>query len=166
MITSIKDCTNALERVLHGTMCLSKVGAVIGTATAKVTTGATAVYAIAGVLYSKAATADCFTLAGPILAANSTQYFLLGFNAAGTAVTVAGLGSTAVTANGAADSMAGKLPEIPVDLTPGATFGQPTMCPVAILKVVTAGSTFTPGTTALTGIATYTDIMLVPNDAP
>lgn len=86
--------------------------------------------------------------------AGTTVYYVIGVNAAGTWKVVQGtydgqqIGMPGYTALGKS-----VIPDVPDGFVP-----------VAVLKVVTAGSTFTPGTTALTGIGTFINVSHLPVD--
>ena len=84
--------------------------------------------------------------------ANTTVYYVLAVNAAGTVRTIQGTYSGQPLQPGIHALGDGTIPDAP-----------DTWVPFCIVKVTTAGSTFTPGSTALTGIATLFDIVALPS---
>ena len=115
-----------------------------GTATAKVrTTTNVSQFVINGRSYFKAATDDLWTLSGTALAANEVCAFFLYLDASGTASVAQSEIKRASTA--ASGYVAGAF-EWP-DPENKAVIG-------AVL-IKSGGSAFTPGTTALTSVATY-----------
>ena len=119
----------------------------IGTTTTKVrTTTNVAMYNIDGRAYFKAATDDLFTLAGTALTTHQVCAFFLYLNAAGTASIEQSAIATASTA--ASGYVAG-------------AFAWPDPDAKAVIGAVlikSAAAVFTPGTTALTSVATYINV--------
>jgi hypothetical protein len=116
----------------------------IGTTTSKVrTTTNVAQYVIDGRAYFKAATDDLFTLSGTALAANEVCAFFLYLDSAGTASVEQSAIAKASTAASGYVAGAFQWPE-PASKA----------CIGAVL-IKSGGSAFTPGTTALTSVATY-----------
>ena len=127
-------------------VCLSAGGLAIGTTNSKAKTVNPITYTINGRTYTKAATDDLFTLAGTTLAARQTGVFWLWLDSAGTAsVTQSDIkeASTSTSTTTRYVSGAFEWPDV-VD-----------KCLVGALSVTNAGSTFVPGTTALTTVTTY-----------
>ena len=147
--------------------------AVIGATASAFTTTAAIAYTIDGVSRSLAAQTN--TALAPLTAAdlpsalasylqpsglagfyvqpaNTTVYYVLCVNAAGAVRVVQGLwlGQQLLTA-GQGPVGQGDVPNIPDGVAP-----------FAILKVVSGGSAFTPGTTALTGIGTFVNVEYLP----
>jgi hypothetical protein len=84
--------------------------------------------------------------------ANTTAYYVIGVNAAGTWKVVQGTYTGQPIAGGYAVGNS-QIPDIPdVGFTP-----------VAVMKVVTSGSAFVPATTALTSIATFINVGVLPS---
>lgn len=130
-------------------VCLASAGLAIGTTTSKVNTGTAITYTLNGRTYPKAATADLFTLAGTTLAARQTCAFFLWLDAAGTAsVTQSDIKEASTSTSTTARYVSGafEYPEV-ID-----------KCLVGVVQIITAGSTFVPGTTALTSVATYVNV--------
>lgn len=162
--------TSAATRLLANCV-LGKVSAVIGaTATAVTTTGAVA-YAIDGVLRTLAAltnqalsailTAD---VAGGnwiqpsgingfyVQPAGTTVYYVFCVNSAGTIKVVQGTyQNQPIAAGGYTVIGTGNVPDVPDG-----------WIPFTIMKLASGGATFTPGTTALTGLATFLDVAVLP----
>lgn len=160
---------------LVGNMCHARVAAVIGATTTAVTTTGTGFYTIDGVAravsaltnqaLSALAAADLPTaqanwlqpsgLGGAfyVQPANTTAYYVIGLNAAGTVKVVQGLyqGQQVQYPGGLTVIGDGTVPDVPDGFIP-----------ITVMKIVSGGSTFTPGTTALTGIATFTDVTVLP----
>ena len=141
------------EAVRGGTLCLSKAGVAEGGTAQKIKTaapnGAGTDFAINGILYHLVDVDDFWTMSGDAMAIASECLWLLCINAAGTMSVVQG--DTVTTAN------------IDSGYTPLRWPGVgPTVCPLGGVKVVTVASIFTPGTTALTGTATYYDFLAIP----
>lgn len=176
-MTTLNAATSTFAKLV-GNAVLTKANAVIGATASAFTTGNAITYAIGGVLRSLAAqtntaltamaqadipglpsNADWRQPSGSVgfyvQPANTTVYYVLAVNASGTVRVVQGtydgqplsqLGTT----------MVGKsvIPDIPDQFVA-----------FAVIKVVTAGSAFTPGTTALTGLATFIDVSVLPEAA-
>ena len=149
-MTRLQDFTSAPGRDLLGNIALSKAALAIGTAKTAINTTATLVYAVGGVLSSKAAmTSQALTLysrdgkqAGNtyVQPANTTVFYTIAINAAGTTVaavqgTYAGQILVDPTQNGVSTGGDGLVPNAPAGFTP---FG--------VIKVVTGATTFTIGT--------------------
>ena len=162
-MSKISDLDSFVLRALLGNRALASGAFVVGAAAAAVSSTVTIPYIINGVFYSKAAVTSQVltgvTTTGPLVGggtyvqpAATTVYYVLALNAAGTLVVTQGsysgqpLGQPAVYGDGS--------PPDVQDLT---------LCPVCVIKVVTAGSTFTLGTTALTGISTFFNIASLPS---
>lgn len=139
--TSLKAITDAVLRFQVGTRAFSHGALAIGLTKTKVKTASAINYCINNVMYTVAATDDLFVHTNlTVQEANTTKYYLLTLNAAGTAVITQGT-STA-------------LPEVPS----GA-------CPVGYLKIVTGAATFTPATTnhdAANVTTTYVNLSQMP----
>lgn len=86
--------------------------------------------------------------------ANTTNYYVLCVNAAGAVRVVQGtwVGQLIVT-NGVESRGNGDVPQIPDGVAP-----------FALLRVVSGGSTFLAGTTALTGVGTFQNIEYLPTN--
>jgi hypothetical protein len=116
----------------------------IGTTTTKVrTTTNVAHYTIDGVAAFKAATDDLWTLSGTSLTTHQACVFYLWLDTAGTATVTQ---SAIVTASTAASGYV------------AGAFGLPQAASKALVGAVlvkSGAATFVPGTTALTGVATY-----------
>jgi hypothetical protein len=84
--------------------------------------------------------------------AATTVYYVLAVNAAGTVRTVQGTYQGQPLQPGIHALGDGTIPDVP-----------DTWVPFAVVKVTTTASTFTPGTTALTGIATLYDVAVLPS---
>ena len=128
-------------------LSLSSVALAIGTTTTKVTTGGAAQLVIDGRAATVAAAADKFTLAGTALAAKQVCVFFMCLDAAGTASVIQ---SPIVAAPAAPGYVAG-------------AFEWPDPSGKAVVGAVLINSgaaVFTPGTTALTGVATYINAAL------
>lgn len=137
---TLKDITDAIMRFQLGTRCFISGAIAIGTTKPKVNLAAAIDYCIDNVLYHKAITNDCFVHTDvTVQAANTTKYYLLTINAAGTGAITQGTATA--------------LPDCPAD-----------SCPVGYLKIVTT-ATFTPATTNhdAAGITTtYTNLSQMP----
>lgn len=146
MSLGLKDLNTQRDRLLHGTKALSSAALAIGTTKSKVTTGGECNYTIDGKLYRKAATADVFVHQDVgVQADNTTRFYGCFLDASGNGTIYKGTATD--------------LPEIPV------VAGVPQKCLVGALKVVTAGATFTPGTTlhdAANITVTYYNLSVVP----
>jgi len=136
-----------------GTICLSKAGLAVGSTATGIAiaapNGAGVDFAINGKLYHKADAATTAITAAAVQAIASTCLYLVCLNASGTVSTVKGI--AVLTADLTAGAAVLEWPD-PVEDT----------CPIGAIKVVTVASTYTAGTTALTGIATYIDLMTIP----
>lgn len=128
-------------------MALTSGALSIGGTSSKVRTNAVVNSNIAGRSYQKASTDDLFTLAGTALAANQVCAFFLYVDAAGTA-------SVSQSAIKAASTNAVGYQANAFEW-PGEDALK--VCVGAVL-VSSGGSAFTPGTTALTGIAAYHNV--------
>jgi hypothetical protein len=128
-------------------VCLSAANIGIGTTTSKVrTTTNVANYTIDGRTFFKAATDDLWTLAGTSLTTHQVCAFYLWLDAAGAATVTQSAIATAATA--ASGYVAG-------------AFGWPQAadkCLVGAVLIKSGAATFVPGTTALTGVATYFNV--------
>jgi hypothetical protein len=114
----------------------------IGTTTTKAKTAAAINFVIAGRALTKAATDDLFTLTGTALAANQVCAFFLYLDASGTAsIAQSAIKTASTVSTGIADAF--EWPEPDAKAVVGA------------LLIKSAGSAFTPGTTALTSVTTY-----------
>lgn len=182
----LSDVTAAAVRTLLGYACLSKgVLAINAAGAATVKTTNAILYSADGILLSKAALAaqsiapthgasvagDSVAGSSYIQPANTTVYYVLAVNAAGTVAVVQGnylgqvptldptKGVGALAAIGTSAKGDGSVPNPPDGYT---AFG--------IIKVTTDGSTtFTPGTTLLdaAGLAVaYFDVCLLPSARP
>jgi uncharacterized membrane protein YebE (DUF533 family) len=121
----------------------SSGGIGIGTTTAKARSNAIINYAIDGTTTSKASTDDLWTLGGTALAANQACVFWLLLDAAGTSTVTQSAINTASTAASGYVAGAYGWPQFAGKVVVGA------------ILVKSGGSAFTPGTTALTSVATY-----------
>lgn len=151
----------AAARIL-GNMTFTKgVLAINGASAATVKTTNAIVYSVDGVIYSKAAlSAQALTVVSGgtpfyVQPANTTTYYLLAVNAAGTVITVQGDNTARVSSNGPAATFGlGNVPDAPSGYTP---FG--------LIKVATGAVTFTPATTALDAASitfTFYDLSTAP----
>lgn len=119
----------------------------IGTTTSRVrTTTNVTQYVIDGRAYFKAATDDQWTLSGTALTTHQVCAFFLYLNAAGTASVEQSAIATASTAASGYTAGAFAWPDPDVKAVIGAVL------------IKSAGAVFTPGTTALTSVATYINI--------
>ena len=129
--------------------CLSAANHGIGTTTSKSrTTTNVCHYVINGLAYFKAATDDLFTLSGTALTTHQVCVFWLYLNSSGTASIEQSDIKTASTAASGYVAGAFQWPD-PVD-----------KAVVGALLIKSAGSAFTPGTTALTSVTTYINVAL------
>lgn len=121
-------------------------GLAIGTTTSRVNTGLACAYNINGRTFNRAVTADLFTPAGTALAARQTCVFFLMLDAAGTAsVQQSSIQEDTTSTSTTKRYVAGAW-----------DWPDPTDKAVVGAVVIKSGaSVFTPGTTALTSVATY-----------
>lgn len=149
MNAGLAALTSQTLRNILGTMVCSFGTLAIATTKSKVKSTSTLDYMIKGIMYTKAATDNLWTLAGTALtSAGGTTRFLLCLDSSGNA--------SVIQASLTSDTYA----DLPVD-----SAGAPTVCPIGEVKVVAASVAFTPGTTLLdaAGItATYTNFGLIP----
>lgn len=162
---SVRDSHMACEQLLAGNINTTKAGLTINAASAATVKTATALsYTIGGIFYSKAALAAQALLSPPekpayaVQPVNSTVYYVVSLDAAGTVYTTQGdwLGRLIPQTVAVGD---GNVPEVPANRTP-----------IGYVKVVTNGATtFTPGTTALDAVGltvTFADTMVNPGGQP
>ena len=123
--------------------CYSVAGLAIGTTTSKAKTANAVDYQIHGRAYRKAATDDLFTLSGTALATHQVCAFFLYLDSAGTASVEQSAIKTASTAGSGYFEGAFDWP---------APVGKSV---IGALLIKSGGSTFTPGSTALTTVTTY-----------
>ncbi len=176
-MATLKQVPSAVQRLL-GNMCYGKMGAAIANIAAAKIDALTAVVATVGGIMVTVAAQDELVIAALAAAnlpaasganyvqpsgltgfyvqpANTTVYYVFGVIAAGTVLCVQGtydgqqispIGYTAL----------GKsvIPDVPDGFTP-----------LFVMKVASGGATFTPATTALTGIATFRDVGVLPVDS-
>jgi hypothetical protein len=163
---------------LIANMCLTRVAAVIGATTSAFTTTGVGAATVNGFMVALAAQTNTALsalaaadmpaalanwlqpsgLAGfYVQPANTTVYYVIGVTAGGTWKVVQGTYDGQVIGAVTGYPTAGKsvIPDVP---DAGFT-------PVTVMKVASGGATFTPGTTALTGIATFKDVGVLPVDA-
>lgn len=163
------DLLNAAIRELVANRCHSKITLAInaGSAATVKNTGAV-IYSVDGVMYTKSAlSAQAITVthnytgaAGGayVQPANTTVFYVLCLNAAGTVAVVQGTYSgqnLSGTSAGATAKGTGLIPNAPADYTP-----------IGIIKIATGAVTFTAGTTALDAAnvtATYYDVSILPS---
>lgn len=161
------------QRRLLGDRCYVYSTLAINAASAATvkTTGAV-IYSVDGVMYSKAAlsaqaitiTHDQFgrdvttqpSIAKYVQPVNTTVYYLLGVNAAGTICSVqGGYAGQTLTVNGAAFVSDGSMPVLPAGYAP-----------IGVIKIApTVAATFDPGTTLLDATnvnATYFNVSTLP----
>ena len=118
----------------------------IGTTTSKAKTAKDIIYTINGRAYLKAATDDLFTLSGTTSTARQVCVFWLYLDSAGTAtVTQSAIKEASTSTSTTTRYVAGGFswPEVVDKALIGA------------IVITNAGSSFVPGTTALTSVATY-----------
>jgi len=114
-------------------------------------------FCIDGVLKHVAITADCFTHTDvTVQPAYTTKAYLCCFDASGTALVVAGNACTTDSGlvNITSNTGVAKLPPVPAGY-----------CPIGYVKVVTANTTFTPGTSDHDKAActfTFVDLSCIP----
>lgn len=167
--------SDALRAIAN--LCLVKVAAVIGATTSAFTTTGVGAATVNGFMVALAAQTNTVlsALLGSDLAAGlanwlqpsgltgfyvqpagTTAYYVIGVTAAGTWKVVQGTYDGQVIGAVTGYPTAGKsvIPDVPNGFTP-----------VTVMKVVSGGSSFTPGTTALTGVATFRDVGVLPVDA-
>lgn len=158
-MSDLRNFDHADLASLAGTRALSKAGVAEGTNTHTIKTaapnGAGTDYTIGGQAYHLADTDNIAMTAAAAQAADTTAWYLVSVNAAGTVLITKG--TETATASYSA-STANQLPAVPAG-----------NCPLAAMKVVTVAVTFTSGTTDLSasGItATFFDLSLVPTGTP
>lgn len=160
--------TAAAHRLIANNV-LTKAGAVIGATATAFTTGVAITTVIDGIMRSVAAftnqalvalsTSDLATFVQPsglnafyTQPANTTVYYVLCVNAAGTPRVVQGTWQgQQVQAGGATVVGDGTVPDVPDGWVP-----------FALIKLASGGAVFIPGTTALTGLATFFDLNVLP----
>ena len=175
-MSKLSDLNSAAARLL-GNMVLTKANAVIGATATAFTTGNAITTVIDGVMRTLAAqtntalaalaTAD---FAAPtsqaalnflqpsgltgfyVQPAGTTVYYALCVNSAGTVRVVQGTYDGQQLQAGLSAPGKSWIPDVP-----------DSWAPFAVMKVVTAGSAFTPATTALTGLATFADVAILPS---
>jgi hypothetical protein len=148
---------NLNELARGGTLCLSKAGVAIGSGDVKdldiaAPNGAGVDYAINGILYHKADTADIPITAAAVQADLTTCLYLVCLDSSGTLSTVKG--TEVLTANLTNGTAVLRWPTPVADT-----------CPIGAVKVANSGGTFTAGTTefsAGTVTDTYYDLFTVP----
>ena len=151
---------NLSELARGGTICLSKAGLAYGTTvtiTIAAPNGAGVDFAIGGVLYHKADTANITMTAGVIQPALYSCLYLVCLSTGGTLSTIKGKQVLTADITSGKELLAWPVP----------TAG---LCAIGAFRIDTAGTaTFTMGTTNMNGVSdvTYTfyDFALVP-DAP
>lgn len=139
---------------LLGTASYGKPGVAEGTNVHTIKTVAACVYSVGGQMYSKAITDNIAMDAAAAQADLSTAWYLISLNAAGTVHVTKGT----ETLTASYDATARQLPSVPAGDSP-----------LAAMKIVTSGGTFTSGTTDLSGTgvtATFFDIGRVPLNTP
>ena len=173
-MSSLAQASDAAIRKLFGFFCLTKIVLAINAASAAtIKNTGSIIYAVDGVLYTKAAlsaqsiapTHNCFgeTVGGNqpaayVQPANTTVFYVVSLNAAGTVAISQG-------------SYAGQSMAYPNDLSKVLT-GQGGLpvepdgyTAIGVIKVVTGATTFNPGTTNLDAAnvtATYYDVSRLP----
>jgi hypothetical protein len=176
-MSKLSDLRHTPTRDMVGNANISSPRAILAISanTLGVASTSALVYTVNGVVYSRAAFANTALTdaTGPlnptgvsgvgstyVQPANTTVFYSIGLDAAGAVKVVQGsflgqnlspnaINSGAIGGGAVGD---GQIPRLPS-----------TVCPVGVLKVVTAGSAFTLGTTALTGIGTFFDVSCLPN---
>ena len=168
-MSRLSDVANLAIRTLLGNRVLNRaVLAIDGTAAQHVQTTNAIEYSVDGVIYNKAALNDQSIAvthrwngeagSGYVQPANTTVYYTLGLNSAGTLCCVqgsysgqklsqdptVGVGQSVAGATWVGD---GSIPDVPSGYT---AFG--------VVKVASGGATFTAGTTALTTIGSFFDL--------
>ncbi len=145
MSKTLGDLSHAVLRYLFGNRCSQAAGLALATVSKVKLQIVNAIsFSIAGVLYLKAATNE-IVVAAAVQAANSTCYYVLCLNSAGTLSAVKGTDG-------------GDIPAVTDE----------TLCPIGVLKIVNAqaaSATVTLGTTDLTtaGITTsFKDLAALP----
>jgi hypothetical protein len=162
---------------LIANMCLGKMGSTIANTTASKVDALTAVTVTIGGFAVAVAAQDELVLAAlaasdlPTSQANwvppwglpgfytqpagTTAYCVFGANAAGTVKVVQGTYDGQILSPASGYTQLGKsvIPDVPDGFTP-----------VFVMKVISGGAVFTPATTALTGIATFKDVGVLPVD--
>jgi hypothetical protein len=158
-----------------GTLVMSRAILAIGTAPTGFNTTNPLVYAIDGVIRQLAAQVSTAltTLAEPfyVQPANTTAYYTLAVNAAGTVRCIQGdFAGRQRFVGGIEIRGDGNVPDVP-DLSVASTNqdGVQTLadqwCPFGVIRVVTGAATFTPGVTALNAAgvtATFFDVAFLP----
>lgn len=164
---NLSQIQDGVLRALLGNRNHGRGAIVIGATAAAVTTSAAFVFTIGGVVYSRAAMTNEALVALPgtgpfrVQPPNTTVYYTLGVNAAGTVHVVQGRfeGERFISPTGLSVVGDGTVPSLP-----------DTHAPFALIKVVTGSASFTPGTTALNAAnltSTLWDIATLPvNDKP
>lgn len=139
---------------LLGTCNYGKPAVAEGTNAHTLLTAAATIFSIAGQQYTKAITDNIAMTAAAAQADGYTGWYLISINAAGTVLVTQGR----LTATSSYDATQKQLPDVPA-----------ANCPLAAMKIVTSGGTFTSGTTDLsaTGVtATFFDLARVPATTP
>lgn len=146
---------NMDELMRGGTLCVTQAGLKISTggSAEKVeiaaSNGAGIDFAIDGIMYHLADADELAMTAADEQADLYTCLYLICLNSAGTLSTVKGI--AVLTTDLTAGSHTLKWP------TPAAD-----TCPIGAVKIINSGAAFTAGTTALTGISTFYDLVAVP----
>jgi hypothetical protein len=166
-ISDVRD----LALRLFGNICTTRAVVAVGATTTAITSTNAVVYAIDGILRNLAAFTNQAlvalsasdlpanlanylqpsTLAGfYVQPANTTVYYVLVATSAGNVRVVQGTYAGQVITNTFGYTIVGDgtVPDVPDNCTP---FG--------LMKIASGGSAFTPGTTALTGLVTFFDVM-------
>lgn len=150
----------SLNQRVDANMCFNSGAIVIGATATAFTTGAAINYSVDGTFYQKTAMTNQ-ALAAPAgfpalrtQPANTTAFYTLALDAAGNPVVFQG-GFKGELINNPISGMSvygdGVIPDAPDGFTP-----------FAVMKIVSGGAAFVPGTTALTGIATFRNVSVLP----
>lgn len=132
------DVFRAIERALIGTRCFLMGTLAVGTNKHHIDLDSAVDYCIDGVITHVAITNDCFTHTDvTVQPTYTTKAYLCCLNIAGSALVVAGNACTTLSdlTTITSDTGVAKLPPVPAGY-----------CPIGYVKIVTANTTFTPGT--------------------
>ena len=138
---------------LLGTFCMSRPVAAIGATTSAITTTSAIISVIDGIIRNVAALTNQALVSGAeafrVQPANTTIYYVMAVNAAGTVRTFQGRFNGEQFTNPTGMNLVGDgtVPDVPDE-----------WCPFALLRIATGATTFTPGTTALNAANVTTTI--------
>jgi hypothetical protein len=164
-MSKLSQVNDGVLRTLLANFAMTRGAIAIGTVKSGFNTTAAVVHSIGGIVRSLAAlTSQALVTGGDafrVQPANTTVYYSVGVNAAGTVNVVQGryLGEEFLAPTGMSLRGNGTVPPLP-----------DTHAPFAVIKVVTGAATFTPGTTlfdASNVTTTFMDVTRLPvNERP